>query len=219
MNKEEGNSMKQEIYYRPFQKQDTRDLASVISESWNYEKMFSKKAAYHFSHIFLYYELARQAFTQVADVDGKAAGIIVGNIKDESKTKYKWLYWPKIIGHGVCLLARKEGRDILMNYVGEVGNLNKKMMDNLDESFDTELSLFAVTPKVQGLGVGSELFRFFTDKLKQKRMKKFFLYTDTTCNYGFYDYKGLSRISAASKKIGSPVNEEIEFYIYKGNVT
>lgn len=208
--------MKKNIKYRQIEKKDINELAAVINESWDYEKMFSKKTAYHFSHVFLYFELARQSFTQIAEVDGAAAGVIIGHIKH--KPKYNWRYYPKLLWHGAMLLTSREGRDVLMNYANEVDSLNKKMMKQVDDSFNTELSLFAVSPKTQGLGVGSTLYQYFMNKLKQEQIGKFFLYTDTTCNFRFYDHKGLKKIFSASKTINDPINKEIEFYIYGGNV-
>lgn len=208
--------MNQSIIYRPFQKEDANQLARVISDSWNYEKMFSKNVAYHFSHIFLYYELARQSFTQVAHFDGTPAGIIAGDIKGERKPLNNWAHWPKIIYHASQLLFSKEGRSVLNNYVKVVDSLNKKMFGEANESFGSELALFAVSPKAQGLGIGSALFKYYIKKLNEKRVEKYFLYTDTTCNFEFYEYKGLKRISSVKNRFSHPINDTIELYIYKG---
>ncbi|WP_440897078.1 GNAT family N-acetyltransferase [Amphibacillus sp. Q70] len=211
--------MKQSIRYRSFQKKDIKSLVSVIIDTWDYEKMFSKKVAYHFAHIFLYSELIRQSFTQVAEIDGQTIGIIIGDLKNERKSKNNLLYWPKFLWHVSQLLLLKQGRSVLINYGYRSLASNRDMLNRLNESFETELALFVVSPKVQGLGVGSRLYHYFLEILQQKKIAKFFLYTDTTCNFGFYQHKGLKRLLAVKKQMSSPINKEIEYYIYKGKVT
>ena len=209
--------MKKSIIYRPFQKEDVKPLVSVIIDSWNYEKMFSKKISYHFAHTFLYFELIRESFSQVAEADGEPIGIIIGNVKNQSRSLKNSLYYPKLIWHASKLLLTKEGRNVLLRYAGDVAALNSKMLKTLDEDFETEVALFAVSPQAQGLGVGSTLYNYFLDTLKQKNIKNFFLYTDTTCNFGFYEHKGLKQVSAVKKYVPSPVNKEIEFFLYTGS--
>lgn len=206
------------ITYRPFKKEDISSLVTVIIESWNYEKLFSKKVAYHFAHLFLYFALIQKSFAQVAIMDGIAIGIIIGDIKNESKDFENYRYYSKLIWHGIQLFLSTEGRNVLINYAGKVELLNKKMLEGHSDRFDTELALFAVSPKAQGLGVGSNLYKYFLDTLKKKKLKDFYLYTDTSCNCGFYDYKGLNRVSSMLKLIKDPINKEIEFFLYTGKV-
>ncbi len=208
--------MKKNIIYRSLKKTDIESLADLIIDSWSYEKMFSKQVAYHFAHTFLYFELVRESFTQVAELDGKAIGIIIGDVKNESKNFKNYLYYPKLVWHASHLLLSKEGRRVLLKYAGEVASLNKQMIKDQNELFDSEIALFAVSPQAQGLGVGSTLYNYFLNTIKKKNLNTFFLYTDTTCNFGFYEHKGLERITAIKKYVDSPVNKEIEFFLYKG---
>lgn len=206
------------VVYRPFKKEDVEFLVSVIIDSWNYEKMFSKKVSYHFAHTFLYFELIRKSFSQVAEIDAKPIGIIIGDVKKESRSFKNYLYYPKLVWHAIHLLLSKEGRNVLLKYAGDVTSLNNKMIKEQNEKFDTEVALFAVSPQAQGLGVGSTLYKYFLDTLKKKKLNKFYLFTDTTCNFGFYEHKGLKRVSAVKKYVKPPVNKEIEFFLYTGKV-
>lgn len=208
--------MKRTVVYRPFEQRDTAHLAEVISQSWSYEKMFSKNTAYHFSHIFLYYELSRQSSNRVVEVEGRAAGIITSAFK--SKHKRRGFYIMKVLKHGLQMAVTAEGRNVLLNYVKAVDELNSRMLNSLNEPFKAELSLFAVSPSLLGLGTGSALFNDLLLQLKKNQIETYYLYTDTTCNFGFYDYKGLERASAVKRYIKTPVNKEIEFFIYKGYV-
>jgi ribosomal protein S18 acetylase RimI-like enzyme len=215
----EGCKMKQSVQYRAFKKEDVKALVRVIIESWDYDKIFSKKVARHFAHLFLYSELSRKTFARVAEVDGEALGVIIADVKGKDKQFKDRFYFLKAVWHAFQLCLSKEGRSLLKHQgYGTMVN-NKEMLNSLNESFDTEVALFAVSPRAQGLGIGSNLFKYFLDQMKEKRIEKFFLYTDTTCNFGFYEHKGLKRQTAVERYIPQPVDKTIEYYIYKGTVS
>ena len=210
--------MKSSIIYRPFQKEDTDALVAVIIDSWNYRAMFSETVAYHFASVFLYFALIQASFLQVAVLDGKPVGIIIGDIKTEQKRMQNYVYYLKLIGHGFRLLLSKEGRQVLNQHALEVSKVNEDMLSKQTTHFDAEVAIFAVSPKTQGLGVGSNLYQYFLDELKARNLPNYYLYTDTSCNYGFYDHKGLQCVSAVKHIIEKPVKKEVELYLYTGKV-
>ncbi|UDL24138.1 N-acetylglutamate synthase [Bifidobacterium pseudolongum] len=58
-----------------------------------------------------------------------------------------------------------------------------------------ELELFMVNPGVRGAGVGGALWRQLLAALRSVDVRAFFLHTDSSCDFGFYDHKGLSRVA------------------------
>ena len=58
-----------------------------------------------------------------------------------------------------------------------------------------ELELFMVNPGVRGAGVGGALWRQLLAALRSMGVRAFFLHTDSSCDFGFYDHKGLSRVA------------------------
>lgn len=58
-----------------------------------------------------------------------------------------------------------------------------------------ELELFMVNPDVRGAGVGGALWRQLLAALRSMDVRAFFLHTDSSCDYGFYDHKGLARVA------------------------
>lgn len=152
--------MNKKVTYRPFKREDLPALVQVIIDSWNYDKQFDKKTAKHFAHVFLCYELARATYSRVALLNGEAVGILLADSK-RGKKLHPARYWGKTIWHAGCLLLTKEGRNTLLHYAKEVAELNQAMLKDLQTPFQTEVGLFAVSPKTQGLGVGKQLFTFF----------------------------------------------------------
>lgn len=58
-----------------------------------------------------------------------------------------------------------------------------------------ELELFMVNPDARGAGVGGALWRQLLAALRSMGVRAFFLHTDSSCDFGFYDHKGLSRVA------------------------
>lgn len=58
-----------------------------------------------------------------------------------------------------------------------------------------ELELFMVNPDVRGAGVGGALWRQLLAALRSMDVRSFFLHTDSSCDFGFYDHKGLIRVA------------------------
>lgn len=52
-----------------------------------------------------------------------------------------------------------------------------------------------VNPDVRGAGVGGALWRQLLAALRSMGVRAFFLHTDSNCDFGFYDHKGLSRVA------------------------
>ena len=186
----------------------------MVIKNWKYDEMLSEKNATRLGYAFLYYALAHSQFIQVAEVNNQAVGIIVGNTQAiPLKSKVNFL---KMLKYGFPLFFSKEGRIILKVYKTTVST-NRKLFNQVKHhSFDGEVALFAVSEEVQGLGIGSNLFDSFLHYLKEEHVNSFFLFTDTSCNYGFYDHKKLERIAQKKQRITEPLDKKMEFYIYKG---
>ena len=60
-------------------------------------------------------------------------------------------------------------------------------------NYDAEVAFFAIHPESRGKGVGKQLFQRLMDYFKQEQLRKFYLFTDTSCNYPFYECRGMER--------------------------
>lgn len=63
------------------------------------------------------------------------------------------------------------------------------------EDTQAELELFMVNPDTRGMGVGGALWRQMLESLAAEGVTAFFLHTDSSCDYSFYDHKGLQRVA------------------------
>lgn len=66
-------------------------------------------------------------------------------------------------------------------------------MSESNKSYPAELALFAVSSSCRGKGIGKILFQSALEHMDKTGLKEFYLFTDTTCNYGFYEHQGMIR--------------------------
>ena len=72
-----------EMQIREYQKQDFQPLKEIIRSTWHYDEFSSPETASRLAEVFLRSCLTNYTFSQVAVLDGTAAGIIlVKNNKD-----------------------------------------------------------------------------------------------------------------------------------------
>ena len=68
------------------------------------------------------------------------------------------------------------------------------------------------------MGIGKNLFQTALDYIKRQKLDEFFLFTDTSCNYGFYEHQGMSRRCEKSHIFRFPEHQvKMDFFIYDYN--
>ena len=100
--------------------------------------------------------------------------------------------------------------------------LETRMEDELaiNERDTAELELFLVAPAARGHGVGGTLWRRMLDHLASEGVDRYYLHTDSSCDVGFYDHKGLRRVAERYAKDHSdePAGNGEDVFIYEGEV-
>lgn len=57
-----------------------------------------------------------------------------------------------------------------------------------------------MSSKARGNGVGKRLFQDLLAYVRSQDINRFYLFTDTSCNYGFYEHQGLVRCGKREKE-------------------
>lgn len=198
------------IKYRSIRSSDYRILEDIIRKSWNYDRLGSPKLAKQLAKIYLASCLVNQTFTSVAVSNGEPVGIIMGKNIVTHRKPLRYL-----IRQGVAvtqIAMSKEGRKIgkMFQKIDEVDEI---LLKSTLTNFDGELAFFVVDGNQRGSGVGKQLYQQFLDYMASENLKTFFLFTDTTCNFGFYEHQGLKRL--AEKTLDLPqLQENMHFYLY-----
>lgn len=81
--------------------------------------------------------------------------------------------------------------------------------------FDGVLTLFAITRGCRGLGVGKELLNRLLTYQKAHGVTNAYLYTDTSCNVGFYEHQGFMRLGEGTIAVTKEnVPSEMDTFLY-----
>ena len=179
-----------QIELREYQKQDFKALESIIRETWHYDDFSSPKTAIKLAKVFLSSCLTNYTFSRVAVLDGNVVGIILVNDIEKHKCSFsnRLLQIKSILS----LYSSSEGRKVSKIFCN-VNGIDKQLLSENNKTYPAELALFAVSSSCRGKGIGKILFQSALEHMKQKKLKEFYLFTDTSCNYGFYEHQGMKR--------------------------
>ena len=179
-----------QIELREYQKQDFKALETIIRETWHYDDFSSPKTAIKLARVFLSSCLTNYTFSRVAVMDGNVVGIILANniAKHKCPLSNRLLQIKSILS----LYSTKEGRNVSKIF-GNVNGIDKQLLNENNKIYPAELALFAVSSSCRGKGIGKMLFQSTLDYMKQEKLKEIYLFTDTSCNYGFYEHQGMER--------------------------
>ncbi|WP_462226032.1 GNAT family N-acetyltransferase [Alkalibacterium sp.] len=202
------------ITYRPIRRSDYSALAALIDTSWNYSELTSSFNAKQMSYAFLFSSLAHQSFTQVAVKNNKPVGVAMGRT-EEVPISHKLFLLP-LFFNLIALQFTADGRKAFQSFRRNF-HVNKSLLKQTYETYDGELVLFAVAPETQSMGVGSQLFEDFLKYLRSQGARTFYLFSDTSCTYSFYEHKGLKRTGVITRKMPF-LKKEISFFLYRGSV-
>lgn len=204
--------MSEQIILREYQKADHKALEKVVREAWKYDRFCSPKTAAKMAKVYLNSCLTNQTFARVAEIDGEPVGIIMG--KDIQNHKCPFSLRVKWIQSIVSLYRSPEGREI-SEIFKRVQGIDRELLSSCNKEYKGELAFFAISEKYRGKGLGRKLFQTVVDYMKSQGISEFYLFTDTSCNYPFYEHLGLTR--RCEKKQGIDVKSEkgdMTFFIY-----
>ncbi len=199
------------VVYRGFQPKDMASLAHIIVDTWQFCQYFkTAAAAQHYGCLYLADCLLHATFTQVAEVDGKAAGIIIGADYRKKRTSIRYLLSRTF--HFLCLIPSIMS---LPKYPPDNYNEISHEMDEIcPEKGDTEITLFILHPDCRGLGVGSTLFHALTENFKATHVPRCYVHTDTVCTYRFYERHGMNLLQERKTNIAYAGQKNVTMFLY-----
>ncbi len=204
--------MSEKIVLREYQKTDHKALERIVRETWKYDRFCSPKTAAKMAKVYLNSCLTNQTFTKVAEINGEPVGIIMGkDIHNHQCPLTLRLAW---LGSIIGLLITKEGREISKIFECVQG-IDKELLSSCNKAYKGELAFFAVNEKYRGKGLGRKLFQTVVDYMSSNDLSEFYLFTDTSCNYPFYEHLGLIRRCEKQQRINVKGQESnMTFFIY-----
>ncbi|EFG26762.2 GNAT family acetyltransferase [Scardovia inopinata] len=166
---------------------------------------------------FLWY-LNKCTHALVADIAGRVSGVILTDLfaghedgiqalsgQDRLFEQYdKWIKTAVPDGSKIATSIQED--DLKTNHLAEAVRRDSQ----------AEIVLFIVDDTVRGQGVGKTLWQAMIQFLSTHGVDNYYLYTDTECNFMFYEYQGLTRVTEQLNASG-PVGEPLDKFIYQGS--
>lgn len=187
-----------------------------MEDTWKYQEMFEENFMGRIVvDAFLNEVLHNSSYSQVAEMNGEVVGVIFGRV-DSEKPNLRML--ETYMGEQIrdVLTASKEDQEAYINYYELTKHAHERLIGNKAKEYDSSIELFLVEEKARGHRIGSTLLEGMENYFIQHKAKKVYLYTDTECNYRFYDYKKFTQIeewNPQTSNKGFP--EGFTYYLYE----
>lgn len=178
------------LVFRPYRHTDYPALVSIVKDTWRYEQMASPKIAKLLAEVFVSSCLCNATHSIVAQVDGEVAGVIL--LKDIAQHRCSVSDRWRQVSALTRLLLRREGRRI-MGIFRNVSCVDARLLDEIETQYRGEIALFVLDGRYRGCGIGKALYERALASLRARELMPFYLFTDTSCNYRFYERQGLRR--------------------------
>lgn len=205
---------KEDITYRDLEKEDYPRLERIIGEIWGVSRRCKdKKVAGLLEKAYWASLLTQENFARVALINGKPVGVVLARREGKGKRNFAMNF--RRLFYMFRLAVNAEGRSNLKIF-RELNQQNRRMFKEQGEKFDGELIYLNIMRNKKGKGLGNQLWEDTKNYIKNSGGKNFFFFTDTTCDYKFYEKKGCRRIAASEKilDIGGQ-RKHLEMYLYK----
>lgn len=182
--------MSEQIILREFQNEDKNALTDIVSRTWHYDQFCTPKTALKLARVYLNNCLTEQTFTRVAVINNIPAGIIMG--KNIQKHKCSSSHKINFLLSAFSLMISPEGRKVSKVFQN-VSEIDKMLLNGSPNNYSGEVAFFAMHPDYRGRGIGKKLFQSLLDYMRSEGIHDFYLFTDTSCTYQFYEYQGMIR--------------------------
>lgn len=208
----------EKLTWRAFAPEDFERGAGLLGRTWLPE--FPARAQRAASQIELAHYLARSTWSLVAERGDEILGAVLLAERDrEGIGGEDWAALEARLtdeAEGDPELA--EAVRVEMDGVREEATLELEYLAAGGAGADATIKLLIVSPDAKGLGIGGGLFSAALDRLRETGARGYHLLTDDSCDFGFYEHKGLRR--AMSRRSGAywpgvdPATDEFHVYVY-----
>lgn len=201
------------LSYRKLQKSDYTEVQNIISDAFGLHNYVNdKKLLVIVKKMYLSSCLSEQKFNMVAVREGEIVGIIMGGSKNDKFKLSNILNVLKMLYYGTLLWFKIRNKKGGFN---EINRAYSELIAGMKDDLDGVLTLFAIKEDMRGLGIGKELLSRLNEYYLAHNTKRIYLYTDDTCNYGFYEHMGFERPKEKQVTVWrNNKKEKLDVYLY-----
>ena len=207
------------LTFRAFAPEDFERVAVLLGRTWLPE--FDEAAQRAASQIELAHYLAQTTWSLLAERAGEVLGAVL--LAERGAAATGDAGWAELEAR----LTRAAEKDpelaeavrTEMDGVREEAELERDYLAGGPLGADAAVKLLIVSPDAKGLGLGGRLFSAALEHLREAGAAGYHLLTDDSCDFGFYEHKGLTqamrRRSRAYWPGVDPEKDEFHVYVYE----
>lgn len=202
------------VIYRKLLKKDFNTIKNLIGEAFGFNQ-FIKDKIFLDSVLTSYLQncILESSFSKVAEKDNKVIGIILGKAnEDNSKLIEDSSPLTTNTNEIQSIIEVKENKTVI-NELLKIKNTYNEIIDGRKNAFQGCIQLFIVSKESRGLGIGKVLVTHLFNYMKSMNIQSIYLYTDTRCNYGFYDNQNFKRLNEKEIYFDS-LKEKLNVFLY-----
>ncbi|MEG2788680.1 MAG: GNAT family N-acetyltransferase [Romboutsia sp.] len=202
------------VLYRELVRDDYERIKELICEAFGFDDFIENKILLD-SILTIYLQgcIMDSSFSRVAVKDNKVIGIILGKAKNDKHSLRKMHNSVSFLLNASKLLIPTKENKKLSKEFSKIKNAYKEIILGKEDDFEGCIELFIVSHESQGFGVGKTLVSDLFDYMKTMNVNSLYLYTDTRCNYGFYDSQNFKRINEKKIHLDS-VKSDLNVFLY-----
>lgn len=182
--------MSGQLLLRETEDGDRAALEKIVSETWRFDEFCKPRTAARLARAYLAACLNEQSCSLTAVLDGEPAGVVMGCARGSRRPRFG--PWLRAAASRLLLLLTAEGRQADI-FITDSERADRELLKKAAFDYDGQLSFFAVAPERRGRGVGKALYRAMLRYFERAGVRSFYLFTDTECDFGFYERQGLRR--------------------------
>lgn len=146
----------------------------------------------------------------------KVIGFVLGNAKKDKNRISNCGNPLNFNNNEIDLMISNEENKNLLKEFSKFTDTYKELIKKKENTFQGCIQLFVVSGESRVLGVGKNLIKYLFDYMKSMDVKSLYLFTDTRCNYGFYDSQNFNRIDEKEVYFDS-IGSSLNIFLYSYN--
>lgn len=202
------------IIYRNLMQKDYDTIKKLISEAFGFGEFIKDEVLLDTVTGFYLQECVDDSsFSKVAEKDNKVIGLILGKAKND-KISLKDIHNTTPIDEAAIgqVLADEDNRKVIKEFA-KIQEVYKEIIKGREDNFEGCIQLFIVSKEARGFGIGKTLLSYLSEYMKDNNVNSLYLYTDTRCNYGFYDSQNFKRL-AEKELIFESIDAKLDVFLY-----
>lgn len=211
-----------EITYRKIEKTDYEEVKKIINEAFKLYKLVDDKELLNkVLTIYLHSCLQETTYSLIATKDNKPIGVILGNVSKNNSIKNSIYHFGVVLSNYISIALRNSKEKKELKQFGTVSKAYEKLLEYRKDEFQGSITLFAVREGYRGFGIGKTLVNNLLNYMRENQVKKLYLFTDTICNYGFYESQGFKRVDTITLDMSSQSQDSIsslDVFLYSYNL-